>query len=214
MFSNRILAWLPEINPMGQVPAIVDGRYKLFERYPSYSFPVLVHASVLTGTLCTWLDLTPYYWSPCCLDFSNHIFSNSQDYFFGRQLKIFYLYIMFDYMHFSIVVAPCTNFVGCIFSYIYFYLESTILSLSCISALLSKTNLSFSKLTRHWLWLFVIQLSLFVIQLSPSRVLIYSWLLQSCNFEVPCLCLPQCSRLLVNIRTFIYFHMFTYWSSY
>lgn len=37
-FSNRILAWLPEINPMGQVPAIVDGRFKLFERYPSYFF--------------------------------------------------------------------------------------------------------------------------------------------------------------------------------
>lgn len=94
-FSNRILAWLPEINPMGQVPAVVDGRFKLFERYPSYLFSVLVHASVLAGTLCSWLYLIPYYWSSCCWDFSSHIFD--------------YLWFNFPCQNCSYILGGCSH---------------------------------------------------------------------------------------------------------
>lgn len=43
-----------EINPMKNVPAIVDGRFKLFERY--LRFPVLVF-NLFDGFLCLFFNL-------------------------------------------------------------------------------------------------------------------------------------------------------------
>lgn len=33
MYVDMLSSLHSEVNPMGQVPAIVDGRFKLFERY-------------------------------------------------------------------------------------------------------------------------------------------------------------------------------------